>query len=281
MCLLLLAFQVVPQRPWLLLGNRDEFHGRASLAAAPWTDAPEIVGGRDVEAGGSWLALNRNGRFAAVTNVRTGSPRRGPRSRGELVADFVRGAQTPADYASSVAADRNEYGPFNLIVGDRSSAAGASSTRPAAWTFAAGVHVLSNGAPGAEWPKVRRLRERFTSMLQSGMMDNAATVGTSSPQDGALPAEELRTGAVVKPLAVEDALLDLLGDTAPAPDAELPDTGVGLELERRLAPIFLVGPQYGTRAGTLAYARDSGACVLVERGFGPNGVGIGAARIET
>jgi len=256
MCLLLLAFHAHRDRPWVLLGNRDEFHARATAAALAWTDAPEIIGGRDLEAGGTWLALNRNGRFAAVTNVRTGLARRGPRSRGELVAGFVRGPAAPADFAAEVARLRNEYGPFNLIVGDNNTAAGASSTRAEAWHFAPGVHILSNGPPGSQWPKVRRLGDRYAALLQSENVD-----GNRWPADG--------------------ELLDLLADTQAAPDAQLPDTGVGVELERILAPIFIRGQQYGTRASTLAYSRDDGSCVLIERGFEADGVALAETRIET
>lgn len=258
MCLLLLAFDVVPGRPWLLLGNRDEFHARPAVAAHAWADAAGVVGGRDLQAGGTWLALNRNGRFAAVTNVRTGNAATAARSRGELVVQFLAGAQAPLDYAAGVAASRDQFGPFNLIVGDRASAAGASSTRGQAWRFASGVHVLSNGPPGADWPKVRRLDAAFSTMLQKN--------GDSGPRAAAW---------------VEDAeLLDLLADTTGAADAELPNTGVGLELERRLAPMFIRGERYGTRASTLAYARHDGACVVVERGFGPDGASLGEVRIE-
>jgi uncharacterized protein with NRDE domain len=256
MCLLLLAFHAHRDRPWVLLGNRDEFHARATAAAQAWVDAPQIIGGRDLEAGGTWLALNRNGRFAAVTNVRTGRPQRGPRSRGELVAGFVRGAAVPVEYAAEVALLRDEYGPFNLIVGDRSSAAGASSTLPEAWEFAAGVHVLSNGPPGSDWPKVRRLGDGYAALLQSRKVDT-----------GRWPADA--------------ELLDLLADTQAAPDAQLPDTGVGLDLERILAPVFIRGQQYGTRASTLAYARDDGGCVLVERGFRADAVPLAETHIET
>ena len=255
MCLLLLAFHSGRERPWLLLGNRDEFHGRATAAARSWVDAPQVVGGRDLEAGGTWLALNRNGRFAAVTNVRSGRPRRGSRSRGELVADFVRGTATPALYAAEIAAARADYGPFNLIVGDSDSAAGASSTLPASWEFAAGVHILSNGPPQSEWPKARRLRAGFDALWQSGEIHGRW------PADG--------------------ELLDLLADTRPSADADLPDTGVGPDLERVLAPIFIRGREYGTRASTLAYARADGSCLLVERGFGPDGAALAETRIET
>ncbi|HEY2394791.1 MAG TPA: NRDE family protein [Rudaea sp.] len=255
MCLLLLAFHAGRDRPWLLLGNRDEFHARPTAAAQAWTDAPQVVGGRDLEAGGTWLTLNRNGRFAAVTNVRTGRPQRGPRSRGELVAGFVRGSVTPADYAAQIAATRADFGPFNLIVGDLQSAAGASSTMAQSWEFSVGVHVLSNGPPQTQWPKSRRLRAGFDALLQSGEIY------------GAWPGDA--------------GLLDLLADTTPAADAELPDTGVGRDLERLLAPIFIRGREYGTRASTLAYARADGSCVLVERGFGPEGAALAETRIET
>jgi len=261
MCLLLLAFDVVPGRPWLLLGNRDEFHGRESLPAAPWTDAPDVVGGRDVEAGGSWLALHRNGRFASVTNVRTGAPHRAPRSRGELVAAFVRGAATPANYAAEVAARSGEYGPFNLIVGDRQSAAAVSSTSPRSWALDRGVHVFSNGAPGSEWPKEQRITARFTPLLKDA---------------------EVRQSPASADNALRDhALLELLADTEAAADEDLPETGVGIELERLLAPVFIRGSRYGTRASTLAYARDDDSCVVIERSFGPGGVFLGEVRVET
>jgi len=261
MCLLLLAFHAVPSRPWLLLGNRDEFHARATAAAAAWAGDPHIVGGRDLEAGGSWLALNRNGRFAAVTNVRSGAPRRGARSRGELVAGFVCGDAAPGAYAATVARHRDDYGPFNLIVGDSGSAWGASSLLAEAWPMASGVHVLSNGPPAASWPKVRRLDDAFRTMLQSGELDN------SSPSRGAAAA------------GADAGQLDLLADSSQPADSELPDTGVGIEIERRLGPVFIRGALYGTRASTLAYANADGGLVLVERRFGPDGIALGETRI--
>jgi uncharacterized protein with NRDE domain len=260
MCLLLLAFRVVPQHDWLLLGNRDEYHARATAPAQAWADDPQIVGGRDLEAGGSWLAVHHNGRFAAVTNVRDGAGRRGARSRGDLVAAFVRGTAPPPDYVAAVANARAEYGPFNLIVGDRSVAAAASSLRAQAWPLAAGIHVFSNGPPGTPWPKTRRLDALFGALLPRGGVAAAAW---------GLDAET----------SFDARLLDLLSDTDQPHDDDLPQTGVGLQLERALAPIFIRGTQYGTRASTLAYARDDGAIALVERRFGPDGVALGETRV--
>lgn len=260
MCLLLLAFHAVPDRPWLLLGNRDELHARATAAAAAWPDDPGIIGGRDLEAGGSWLAVHRNGRFAAVTNVRSGRPQRGARSRGELVSAFVRGRASSQDYAAEVAQRRGEYGPFNLIVGDRTAACGASSLRDP-WPMSPGVHVLSNGSPDDLWPKARHLQRGFHAALAAHA---AAGRDDHARDDDAV---------------VDARLLDLLADTTQPDDGELPQTGVGLELERLLAPIFIRGTQYGTRSSTVAYARADGSLTVVERRFGPDGVPAGESRI--
>ncbi len=245
MCLILLALRAVPERPWLLLGNRDEHYGRPTAAAARWTDDADVYGGRDLEAGGSWLAVNRNGRFATVTNVRTGMPRSGKRSRGDLVAGFVRGSTPPDRYAADITDARDDFGPFNLIVGDLQSAWGASSLSSSAWRFDDGVHVLSNGPAQSHWPKTQRLSDRFAASL--------------SGDDG--------------------GWLDLLADTSVPRDDALPETGVGLELERFLAPIFICGIDYGTRASTLAYARGDGSLILCERRFSAGGHAAGESRL--
>ncbi|MEP6483676.1 MAG: NRDE family protein [Rudaea sp.] len=249
MCLILLALQTVPNRPWLLLGNRDEYHGRPTLPAAAWTDEPNVIGGRDLEAGGSWLAVNRNGRFATVTNVRSGVSKTGKRSRGALVADFVRSTANSRDYAATVAAHRDEFGPFNLIVGDAQSVWMASSLAVDAWPLEAGVHVFSNGPPNPRWPKAQRLADAFGKSIQMKESSDAQ-------------------------------LLDLLADTAAPSENDLPDTGIGFELERFLSPIFINGNEYGTRASTLAYANDDATFVLSERRFGPRGLAEGETRLQ-
>jgi uncharacterized protein with NRDE domain len=238
MCLLLIAVRTVPGRPLLLLGNRDEFRARASAAAAPWSEDPRIVGGRDLVAGGSWLALRSDGRHAAVTNVRTGLPATAPKSRGWLVRDFVLGDARPGAFLDEVHADVESYGAFNLVVGDRDEtwAYGTADTAPR--RLYAGVHVISNGRIGVHWPKTERLQKRFVEAIA---------------------------------LSVDDeGLLDLLLDQQQPSDAALPDTGVGIELERLLAPVFVRGSaHYGTRAATLAYVSEDGKALQRERRFGP------------
>ena len=240
MCLLLIAVRTVPGKPLLLLGNRDEFRARASAAAAPWDEDPRIVGGRDLVAGGAWLALRADGRFAAVTNVRTGLPATAPKSRGWLVRDFMLGGAKPRDFLENVHADVESYGAFNLVVGNRDDtwAYGTADTTPR--LLEAGIHVISNGRIGVHWPKTERLQQCFVEAITRSSDDTAR-------------------------------LLDLLLDQWQPADAALPETGVGLELERLLAPIFVRGSaHYGTRASTLAYFRDDGSGVLRERLFGPD-----------
>ncbi len=243
MCLLLIAVRAVPGKPLMLLGNRDEFRARASAAAAPWTEGARIVGGRDLVAGGSWLALRSDGRHAAVTNVRSGLPATAPKSRGWLVRDFMLGDASPREFLDAVRADVESYGAFNLVVGDRDAtwAYGTADTAPR--ELGVGLHVISNGRIGVHWPKTERLQQRFVEAIAS---------------------------------AADDArLLGLLLDQEQPDDAALPDTGVGIELERLLAPVFVRGSaQYGTRVSSLAYVCDSGVAVVEERLFGAD------ARVE-
>jgi uncharacterized protein with NRDE domain len=246
MCLLLIAIDRIPGLPLLLLGNRDEYHARPSMAAAPWPEDPRIAGGRDGVAGGAWLGLRSDGRFAAVTNLRSGVPATALRSRGALVRDALLGDAAADAFLQALAGEAGDFGPFNLVLGDAKGAFVFSSADRRVEALEPGVHVLSNGPPGVRWPKTERIAACFAAVLPSR------------------PPEE--TG---------DRWLDLLRDASQPPDAALPDTGVGLELERRLAPVFIRGDRYGTRASTLAMQGADGTCRLRERRYEPGGRAAG------
>lgn len=234
----------------LLIGNRDEAYARPSAPLARWADVPAIVAGRDLEAGGTWMGVRAPGRAAVVTNVRDPRVSKDGASRGWLVSDFLRGAGTASDHASTLAADAVRYRPFNLLLFDRDGASFVSN-QPTVGMRAveAGVHGLSNGDLDAPWPKVRRATTALHYWLASGGDDFAP-------------------------------LFKAFADETPAPDAELPDTGVGIELERRLSPLFIRGEEYGTRATTLiAMDRDGGGCII-ERRFGPGGVAMGETTLR-
>ncbi len=240
MCILLVAVDCLADWPLVLLGNRDEFHDRASAAALPWREAPDVVGGRDLVAGGSWLAQRNDGRFAAVTNLRSGLPARAPRSRGALVRDFLLGTDSPTAHGERVRAERDAYGAFNLVFGEAGAVWLLDGNEGSLHRLGAGVHVISNGGGLSDWPKARRLRERFLDATRSGLPDDAR-------------------------------LLDLLVDERQPEDAVLPDTGIGLERERLLAPVFIRGEHYGTRAGTLVLHHVEAGPYLCERSFAAGG----------
>ncbi|MEQ8662750.1 MAG: NRDE family protein [Gammaproteobacteria bacterium] len=239
MCLLLVAHDCCPGYRLVVAANRDEFHDRPTAPAAAWDDRPHIIGGRDLEAGGSWLALDRRGRFATITNVRAGTPQAGARSRGLIVTDFLDGAPGAAAYAAQLARDGDAYAGFNVLLHDGdtlcwySNAAGHGPR-----TLARGIYTLSNALLDTAWPKTERLRAGFGDIV-------AAT-----------DREEMITH-----------LLTLLRDEARPPAGALPDTGVGHALERVLSAIFIAGSGYGTRCSTVILVDDHGQLTFHERRY--------------
>lgn len=265
MCLIALAWRMHPRYRLILAANRDEFHARPTLQLAEWQDAPQIVGGRDALHGGSWLAL-RGRRLAAVTNVRR-LPEQEGRSRGELVADFVRSDASATAAMQRLANEAMQYRPFNLLVHDGDMHDGgmlafasnrsdtASGSGFATRALDPGIHGVSNGALDAPWPK--------TAMLMTRLGDWVASSAAEPSADNTPDLEPLFTA---------------LADTAIAADDRLPDTGIGLERERFLSPAFIAHPTYGTRASTVVLIADDHA-EIVERRFGPEGAFLGQSRI--
>lgn len=264
MCLIALAWRAHPRYRLIFAANRDEFHARPTLPLAAWDDAPDIVGGRDALHGGSWLAL-RGRRLAAVTNVRR-LPEQEGRSRGELVADFVRGDSETSAALHALASADIQYRFFNLLVYDGNTLAFATNRADSAnidsepgvavRTFAAGIHGISNGALDAPWPKTETLMTRLDAWCASSM--------TNLSEAAAPDLEPLFTA---------------LADTTIADDARLPDTGIGLERERFLSPAFIAHELYGTRASTVILIADDHA-EIVERRFGPQARSLGEARMR-
>lgn len=240
MCLVFVAVDAHPAYRLVLAGNRDEAHARPAAPLAAWTDAPGVLAGRDLDAGGTWLGATESGRWATVTNVRDpASVRPDRRSRGALVADFLRGTDTPEAFAARVQADRDRTNGFNLLVGDGSAVWYASSRRDRAERLGPGVYGLSNDALDSPWPKLTHGRDAFAALLGAE-----------------------RLGAA--------GLLPFLRDEAPAEDRDLPETGVGLALERVLSPMFIRGEAYGTRAST-ALLLHRGGGQIAEQTWGPDG----------
>jgi len=163
MCLIAIAVHASARWPLVIAANRDEFYDRPTRPLHIWEDAPEVAGGRDLRAGGSWLAATRDGRFAAVTNIR-GVERVDARSRGALVGDFVRSNPEPLAYARSIRSE--EFAGFHLIVGDRQSVAHVASDAPAR-QLPDGIFAVSNAPASVDWPKIRLARESMAARLRS------------------------------------------------------------------------------------------------------------------
>lgn len=225
MCLIAIAWQAHPDYPLVVAANRDEWRDRPAVPAHWWTDHPGLLAGRDLKAGGTWMGITKGGRFAAVTNFRDPSDRDSTAlSRGSLVTEFLLGEETPAGFLAGLAARAARYNGFNLLAGDGRTLLYFGSREGEVRAVEPGVHALSNHLLDEPWPKVRRAR----AALQAAVGDG------------------------------DEALFAMLSDATPAPDHELPDTGVGVERERMLSPILIAGAAYGTRASTVLRAtRDA------------------------
>ncbi len=236
MCIALVAISLRDEYPFILLSNRDEFFSRPTSPAHFWKDSPGILGGRDKLHGGTWLGITRQGRIALVTNVRLPNVSPDKRSRGEVVSMFLKGDMSLEDFLDFLKRRGGEFNPFNLIFGDMSQLYFASNYYGDLFPLGKGVHVISNGKFGEEWPKCRRLKALFLTVLR-----------------GVSPVEPL-------------LFLEVLRDDKGFPDEELPDTGVGLEMERFLCPIFIRGREYGTRTSTVVIYHK-GEISLWERNY--------------
>lgn len=243
MCLLALAWKTHPRWRLLMAGNRDEFHERPSAPLAHWTDLPRVVAGRDLQSGGTWAGVDIEGRMAVVTNVRDPAIQlAGAPSRGQLVTGFLAGTDTADHQACGLLAAAEVFAPFNLVLADGSHCEYVSNYPiPRRTALGPGIHGLSNGDLDEAWPKTVALKQRMAAWLTSGETDVAA-------------------------------LWTALADETPADDNDLPDTGVGLALERMLSPAFIRGESYGTRACTLIAIDYDGHGWISERRFGPGGM---------
>ncbi|HYI13168.1 MAG TPA: NRDE family protein [Thermoanaerobaculia bacterium] len=171
MCLIVLAHRASDRFPLVIAANRDEDYDRATHDAHFWSDAPDVLGGRDAVANGSWLAVTRGGRFAAVTNLR-GAERK-TRSRGELVREFVTTDVTPQVYGERIARDAQEYAGFHLLAGETGGDI-LHITPEAQVALEPGVHAFSNAPAGEQWPKMVAARQEMEIALRS--MEDAETL---------------------------------------------------------------------------------------------------------
>ncbi len=253
MCLLVLAWQAHPRYRLVVAANRDEFHERPAAPLATWGPPGDILAGRDLRAHGTWLGLDRQRRFGVITNFRElQRPRPDAPTRGALIPDYLGGMSGAEAFLAGLKPQAPRYSGFNLLLTDRESLWYASNrAEEFARRLSPGVYGLSNEFLDTPWPKLRRVRRRFDAWL--------GDPGNGTAAD----------------------LFALLDDRATATAAEeLPRTGISEEWERVLSAPFVLHPDYGTRASTVLLLEHSGAGLLVERRFDPQGTLLGETEFE-
>ncbi len=250
MCLIALAWKVDADYPLIVGANRDEWHDRPAAPAAWWPDHPQILAGRDLRAGGTWLGISKSGRFAALTNFRDPSNRKSDApSRGQLVSNFLMGPDSPREYLLALREEASRYQGFSLLASDLHTLYFLGSRTGEILAVPPGVHALSNHTLNEPWPKVVAAKSALEAALRAP-----------------LPAE-----------ARQMAIHALLSSPLIAPDEALPDTGVGRDWERVLSPAMIVTDKYGTRCSTVLSVASSGGICFEERTRDPTGIVTGAA----
>ncbi|MGB1238489.1 MAG: NRDE family protein [Pseudomonadales bacterium] len=240
MCLISFAYRQHPSYPLILVANRDEFFTRPSQAMHYWEDKPNLLAGRDLSAGGTWLGFNTQGRFAALTNyrdVQSAQPVH-PLSRGALVNAALDTAQTLKSQLAAADSQQAHYSGYNLLAGDRDALYYADSSDEPYRPLSPGIYGLSNARLNTPWPKLERAVEQLRAVLDQ------ATLTTAK-------------------------LAHVLQEQEVFPDHQLPDTGISLEWERALSSQFIQMPEYGTRAKTIVLLADTGECQVSEISYSP------------
>ncbi|MBM4764079.1 NRDE family protein [Bacillus sp. B15-48] len=228
MCLILFAYKLHPTYPLIVAANRDEFYRRPTAPANYWDDEPSIIAGRDLEKMGTWMGITTSARFAALTNYRDPNENTvGKHTRGNLVADFLKGNANPEEYLHTVAESRNMYPGYNLLVGDVKGLFYYSNVSNEVTAIQPGVYGLSNHLLNTNWPKVQIGKNGLDEIVKGNIQNH------------------LNDEKMI------EQLFELLLNAESALDELLPKTGVSLEMERILSPLFIKSEGYGTRSSTV------------------------------
>ncbi|PCH95506.1 MAG: hypothetical protein COB85_04455 [Bacteroidetes bacterium] len=245
MCLILFANNVHPKYKLILVANRDEFYKRPTRPAQWWEDKSDVLAGKDLEGGGTWMGISKSGRIAALTNYRKLPVNEKYNStRGKLVTDFLDESISRTDYLKKLEDSSNDYDGYNLVFGNADQLTYYSNKGGEESDVEPGIHGLSNALLDTPWPKVKLGKEALSTIVNES--------------------EDI----------VPDRLFEILHNTDLAPDEELPDTGIGIEYERVLSaafinPISIGSPDYGTRLSTVILIDKENKVHFEERAFVP------------
>lgn len=243
MCLILFAYDCHPRYYLAVAANRDEFYDRPALPARFWPEFPALLAGKDLRAGGTWMGITTAGRFAALTNYRERGTNPLKYSRGQLVKEYLCGLETPLSYLNTLKDGGAEFNGFSLLLGDQQGLYYYSNREKVMRRVEKGCHGLSNNLLDVPWPKVSKGVKALAACLS----------GEDSARED----------------SVKERLFEILADKERPGDDKLPQTGVSLEWERILSPIFIVSPRYGTRCSTVLLQDRNGHVRFWERNFLP------------
>ena len=252
MCILFFAIDKHPQYPVIICANRDEFHQRPTQAMHQWL-SPEILAGKDLQAGGTWLGLSNDGKFSALANYRQSLTEAGnKKSRGELVLNALTREARPLE--SQLPRIANDYNGFNLVFGHLNRLICFDSVNQSFHKLTPGFHSICNGALDDIWPKMALGQEQL-----------AQAISQSANTEKALDSE---------------TLFALMRNCQQATQKELPDTGIALEWEQLLSSIFIVSKEYGTRSTTILMQNKNGDVQIYERSYSPTGQVTGTLKFS-
>lgn len=237
MCLIVFGYKSHPKYDLVFAANRDEFHQRPTRAARFWDRYPHVLAGKDLQAGGTWMGVAKNGSFAALTNYRDPEiQKENPPSRGHLVLDYLKESTSPEYYLHKVDKEADAYNGFSLLVGTVQNLMYYSNRQQTQIEVKPGIHGLSNHLLDTPWPKVERAKEKLADIM------NATDLS-------------------------EEALFELLADEQKPPENRLPDTGIPRHLEKKVSPIFIKSEDYGTRCSTILLIDKNGEVSFTEKRF--------------
>ena len=247
MCLIVFGYGVHKRYRLILSANRDEFFERPTAPLHRWEDHPEIIGGRDLQQKGTWMALGKGGRFAALTNVRNpAAMKQNARSRGDLVTSFLLSDADPLRYLEKIKQRVEDYNGFNLLAGDLNDLFFLSTTDEKIIKVEQGIHAISNATLDTPWVKVQTVKEGLGRLLEDQTED--------------LICDDF-----------ESNLYDMMQNKTIVPDEKLPHTGVGIEWERQLSSVFISMPGYGTRSTSVVLWDHAGRFTFSERTWSQSG----------
>ena len=240
MCMLLVSYESHPKYKLIIAANRDEFYNRPAAPAKFWEDKPSLLAGRDLEAGGTWLGITKQGRFAAITNYRDMKNfKKDAPSRGELVAGFLTGNDSPDIFSEKLYASADKYNGYNMLFTDMNDFFYFSNQTKKSLQLSPGIYGLSNHLLDTPWPKVEKSKTSFKKIMNE---ENVSAAG----------------------------LFEILSDTSRPPDELLPDTGIGLEIERAVSPVFISTTFYGTRSSTIIFIDRKNNAEFIEKSLNPD-----------